>query len=136
MTGNRSHDGKPARRSATLAAAALLVFFVHPFPDLPQDAIGILRKVGNEYTNVKSYDFEGNAQLTVKVDGIRYRMTVPQSMAQGDAPDLGLANQFRLPTWQKADGTPQGEGPPVRITTPSLDIYQFARLPEGVKSAQ
>jgi len=96
----------------------------------------ILRKVGDTYANFKSYDFAGNSQMMIEVDGVKYRMTLPQSMARGAAPDLPLSFQFQRSTWQKADSAVQVDRPHIGFSPPGAGFYDFARLPEGVKSAR
>jgi thiol-disulfide isomerase/thioredoxin len=99
------------------------------------EAMDIVKNVGEAYANLRSYDFEGQSQATFEVNGVRYRMTVGQGHASGGTADLYQIDQWRLPSWQRLDNGSKVRPGVDNVTMPNSDFFDFARLPETVKSA-
>jgi cytochrome c biogenesis protein CcmG/thiol:disulfide interchange protein DsbE len=96
------------------------------------DPIHIVRAIGETYTNLNSYDFEGQAVMSAEIGGLQYHMVVSLGVAAGDSSDLPLSVQCRRPTWKgRSKVLKRG----FTVEMPTTDFYDFALLPERVSAA-
>ena len=101
----------------------------------PQNPRQILQRTGNTYAELKSFHFEGVAQMKVEVDGVRYGMNLPLEMAQGETPGQHLGILFKTPAWEKPIGKDAQDYPPLTgISMPDIQAYDFARIAQRVRS--
>lgn len=98
-----------------------------------QDVGEILTRVSEAYVNLKTYDFNIESHAVFEVGGVKYRMTMPQEMAQGDTPDESMGVLFKLPTFVKSDGSDQPVNPDISFTTPNPRFYDFARITQNLQ---
>lgn len=102
-------------------------------PTYSQDAGKILTRVSEAYVNLKTYDFNIEAHAIFEVGGVKYRMTMPQEMAQGDTPDEAMGVQFKRPTFVRLDGSDQSANPDISFTTANPRFYDFARITQNLQ---
>jgi thiol-disulfide isomerase/thioredoxin len=99
-----------------------------------QDAQRILRNTSQVYAKLKTYHFEGSSQMTVEVDGVRYRMNMPIEIAQGETTDEQLTIQNGKPGFEKPTGNAPKDYPPFGFNMPNAEFYNFATIARGVTS--
>jgi len=100
-----------------------------------QDAGEILAKVGDTYANLKTYDFPAEAHAVFVADEVKYRLTLPQELAQGDTPDERMSVLNKRPTFEKLDGSDQPASPH-SFVPPSVQFYDFARIAQNLQYAK
>jgi thiol-disulfide isomerase/thioredoxin len=98
-----------------------------------QDAREILTRVSETYVNLKTYDFNIESHAVFEVGGVKYRMTMPQEMAQGDTPDEAMSLQFKRAAFVKLDGSDQPANPGISFALPSPGFYDFARITQNLQ---
>jgi thiol-disulfide isomerase/thioredoxin len=116
-------------------AMVILCIFTSLAVSRPDDATDCVKKVGETYVNLKSYDFEGQSQATFEVNGVRYRMTVRLGHAWSGTNNLDQTDQWRMPSWERLDNGSKASPKIGNVAMPSPYFFDFARLPETVKSA-
>src|ERR1017187_4574949 len=100
-----------------------------------QDAREILARVSETYANLKTYDFIAEAHAVFEADGVEYRLTMPQELAQGDTPDERMGVLNKLPTFERLDGSDQPASPH-SFVPPSALFYDFARIAQNLQYAK
>ena len=100
-----------------------------------QDAREILAKVSETYANLKTYDFIAEAHAAFVVDGVKYGLTLPQELAQGDTPDERMSVLNKLPTFERLDESDQPASPH-SFVPPSALFYDFARIAQNLQYAK
>ncbi len=118
--------------AALVGAGGLIPGWVAVAKANSDNALAVLAKVGEAYAGLKSYQFDGESRLTVKVRGVEYVYVTPEEVAGGNTADPPVAMDFKRGSWQRLD-TGKPELPHIMAAMPRFD--DLRRLPEGVESA-
>jgi thiol-disulfide isomerase/thioredoxin len=118
------------------SSLALILVLVCAPSAYSQDAREILTRVSETYAKLKSYDFNIEAHAVFEVEGVKYRMTMPQEMAQGDAPDESMGVLLKLPTFVRLDESDQPANPRIGFGAPDLLFYDFSRIAQNLHYAK
>ena len=119
-----------------MMSAILVMLTITCSTAIAQDAQKILQSSAQIYSKLKSFHFEGTSQMTVEVDGVKYRMNLPTEIAQGETPDEQLTVHLGKPSFEKAIGNASQDYPPFSFGMPNSEFYSFATLSRGVQSTQ
>lgn len=121
---------------AVAAFLASLILLPSTLLDTPQDPAEILGNVREAYANLKTFTFNGSADGKFELDGVKYGMTIPLYLAQGDDADEPLSMMFEPFTIEKLDGSHQDVTLPRFFGPPEPSYFEFARIGRDVEYAK
>jgi len=117
--------------------AALIVSLVAALPASSPDAREILANVREAYATLRTYDFKLSNTATYELDGIKYGMTIPGELAQGDNADEPLTIRTDIFRVRKLDGSGEYVVPePGLFYFPDTSYYEFARIGHDIEYAK